>query len=164
MTTTVIVVPAVTDTGPAVPLTVSAGTPAETIVSGWVADVPPPGAGVNTVIVCDPGAARSATDITVVKVIDDTKVVARADPLTRITEAGRKLDPDTVNVNAAPPAGTDVGVIEVKTGAGGTAVTVNGALLEMPPPGAGLLTVMAWVVALATSLARMAAVTVVGET
>lgn len=63
-----------------------------------------------------------------------------------------KFDPVTVNVNVAAPAVIADGEIETNVGTGllPTAVMVNGNELEVPPPGAGVITVTGAVPAVAT--------------
>ena len=85
-------------------------------------------------------------------------------PFHRTTEPATKLPPFTVKVNGVPPAVALEGVIIVMVGIGfGIELIVNIAGGEdVPPPGAGLETVTAAVLAVAMSLARMAAVSDVG--
>jgi len=81
-------------------------------------DVPPPGAGVKTVIVNAPTEATSEARICAVNCEPLTKPVDRGDPFTRTTEVGTKFAPLAVNVNPAPIVAV-VGFKLVKTGAGG---------------------------------------------
>jgi len=82
-----------------------------------------------------------------------------------MTELETKFVPFTVNVNAIEPAATLVGEIEVIVGTGFVAaVMVNVTEFDVPPPGVGFVTVTAGVPALATSPARIAAVSCVALT
>src|SRR5438093_4278893 len=128
-------------------------------VSVTALDVPPPGAGVKTVIAAGPPVARSAAVSCAVSCVADPNVVGRAVPFTCTTELPANPDPVAVSVKAPPPTATLVGLILVSVGTGGGGVTVSVAPLDVPPPGAGLNTVMVGVPVLATSAARIAAVT-----
>lgn len=88
-----------------------------------------------------------------------TKVVVFAAPLKFTTEIETKFVPLTVSVNAAPPAVALVGESDVIVGAG--LLMMNVAVAEVPPPGAGLVTVTFTEPPVAISVARMAAVTCV---
>jgi hypothetical protein len=90
-------------------------------------------------------------------------VVGRAVPFTCTTELPAKPDPVAVSVKATPPAATLVGLMLVSVGTPGGVVTVSVAPLDVPPPGAGLNTVMVGVPVLATSVAGIAAVTWVAD-
>ena len=70
-------------------------------------------------------------------------------------ELFRKLDPLAVNVNAAAPAVTLVGEMEVSVGIGllPAEFMVNVNAFDVPPPGAGLTTVTEAVPAVVTSAA-----------
>lgn len=85
-----------------------------------------------------------------------TKVVVFAAPLNFTTEVETKFVPLTVSVNAAPPAVALVGESEVIVGTG--LFTVKLVAAEVPPPGAGLVTVTGKVPAVAMSAAVMEAV------
>ena len=78
------------------------------------------------------------------------------------TELERKLVPVSVSVKAAEPAVVLDGCSVVRVGVGLlTAVMVNVSALDVPPPGVGLVTVTDAVPAVATSAARIEAVTCV---
>ncbi len=66
-------------------------------------EVPPPGAGLNTVTEAVPAVAMSAAVIDALNWVEETYVVVRFDPFQRTTELDLKPLPFTVNVNAAPP-------------------------------------------------------------
>ncbi len=68
-------------------------------------------------------------------------MVDLADPLKFTTELGLKLTPNTVNVKPALPAVTDKGETELVTGTVLGLPTMNTCAPEVPPPGAGLVTV-----------------------
>jgi hypothetical protein len=92
-----------------------------------------------------------------------TNVVVRGLPFHCTTELLTKLVPLTVNVNAPEPALAVVGEIDVVVGTG--LFTVNATEFEVPPPGAGLVTVTPGVLpGVITSLARIAAVNCVALT
>ena len=93
-------------------------------------DVPPPGAGVETVTAAVLGVATSAAVIAACKVVVATRVVARGLPFHCTVEDVTKLAPVTVSVNAASPAKAEVGVTEATVGAG-FGLGVNA--LPLPP-------------------------------
>src|SRR6185295_15598797 len=88
------------------------------IVSVWPFDVPPPGAGVNTVIVFVAPAAWSAAVMTAVSWPEFTNVVARSEPSMRTTEQVEKLEPLTVSENCGSPADRTLGKIDAVAGRG----------------------------------------------
>jgi hypothetical protein len=124
--------------------------------NGELADVPPPGAGFVTVTLNVPAVAMSATVIDAVTFVALTKVVVLAAPLKFTTEVATKLVPFTVRVKAAPPADALVGDSEVIVGTG--LLTANGELADVPPPGAGFVTVTLNDPAVAISVPVIAAV------
>src|SRR5689334_3357106 len=67
-------------------------------------EVPPPGAGLNSVTLAVPAVAISATLIVAVRRVGLRKVVARATPFQRNTVPATKLVPSTTSVKVAPPA------------------------------------------------------------
>ena len=83
-------------------------------------------------------------------------------PLKFTTDEATKLVPFTVSVKAAPPADALVGESEVIVGTG--LFTANAEFADVPPPGAGLVTVTLNVPAAAMSAAVIAAVTCVALT
>src|SRR5437667_291784 len=104
-------------------------------------DVPPPGAGVNTVTDAVPCVAMSEAEIAAWSWVALPNVVVRSAPFQRTTDEPMKLLPVTLSVNAAPPATTVLGDREVSVGLGFGAVIVNVCALEAPPPGVGVNTV-----------------------
>src|SRR5438034_5891733 len=130
-------------------------------VSVTAPDVPPPGPGVTTVIAAGPPVARSAAVSCAVSCVTDPNVVGLGVPFTCTTELPANPDPVAVSVKTPPPANTLVGLILVSVGTPGGAVTVSVAPLDVPPPAAGLNTVIVGVPVLATSVAGLAAVTCV---
>src|SRR5262245_26349272 len=84
----------------------------------WALEIPPPGAGLNTVTWAVPGAATSEARIFAVNCVGETKLVTRSAPFQRTTELTIKLDPFTVRVNAAAPGGADAGLMLVVAGTG----------------------------------------------
>jgi hypothetical protein len=137
-------------------LRVGEGFEAALIVNVCAPDVPPPGAGVNTVTDAVPAVAMSAAEIAAWSCVALTKAVVRADPFQRTTEVATKLLPVTVRVKLAPPAIRLLGESALVPGKG--LLTVNVRAPDVPPPGAGVNTVTDAVPAVAMSLARMAAV------
>jgi hypothetical protein len=125
-------------------------------------EVPPPGAGVETVTVAVPAGATSAAVTAACKLVLETKVVVRGLPFHWTVEEEMKLLPVTVSVNAAPPAAAELGFSDVATGIGLPTVNVSG--LEVPPPGAGVVTVTMALPAVVISAAVMAACKLVLET
>jgi hypothetical protein len=115
------------------------------------ADVPPPGAGLVTVMLADPALAISLAGTWAVSWLALAKVVVSAVPFHFTTEFATKLAPLTVNVKVAPPTVAPVGATDATVGAGLLMGNVAGA--DVPPPGAGLMTVMLAEPELATSLA-----------
>jgi hypothetical protein len=92
-------------------------------VKGTEFDVPPPGAGLNTVTLAVPAAAMSVAGIVAVSWVLLTKVVVRFAlfHLTREPTApftGTKPEPLTVRVKDGPPARAEFGVIFVIVGTG----------------------------------------------
>ena len=81
-------------------------------------DVPPPGAGTNTVIGNVPVATISVARIWAVICVALTKVVARGTSLKFTTESLVKLAPFTVSVSALAPIIAPEGEIVLRTGAG----------------------------------------------
>ena len=89
-------------------------------------------------------------------------MVVRALALMLTTELGMKFVPFTVSVNAPEPAATPVGDNVVIVGTGLLpAVTLKLTEFDAPPPGVGFVTTTSGVPALATSAARIDAVTCV---
>jgi hypothetical protein len=82
-------------------------------------DVPPPGAGVNTVTGTDPTPARSAAVIAARSWVALTKVVVRAVPFQRTTEEMAKPLPFTVSVKPELPAAAVAGERLLANGTGG---------------------------------------------
>src|SRR5213593_2623569 len=88
------------------------------IVKDNAFDVPPPGAGVCTVICAVPLDARSLAAIDARSCVALENVVGRGAPFHCMTDAVTKPLPLTVSVNAAPPAAVWVGNNDEATGAG----------------------------------------------
>jgi len=129
-------------------------------------DVPPPGVGFVTVTAGVPAAATSVARIAAVTFVALTNVVVRALPLKLTTAPLTKLDPLTVSVNAPDPAVALAGcsVVIAGTGLFAAALMANVSAFDVPPPGTGFVTVTAGVPVLATSVARIDAVTFVALT
>ena len=101
----------------------------DAIVKVWAFDVPPPGAGVNTVTAAVPATPRSAAGIAAVTCVVETNVVARAAPFQRTTELGTKFVPLTVSVRPGPPAAAEAGLSPVVAGIG-----LDTAIVTVAPP------------------------------
>lgn len=82
------------------------------------AELPPPGARVNTLTGMLPAEKTSAPETVAFNCAAPTKVVGKAMPFHCTTEQGTKELPVTASVNAAAPAGTVVGDSETILGAG----------------------------------------------
>ena len=100
-------------------------------------EVPPPGAGLNTVTVPLPTDAILAAGTDAVRDVALTNVVVRAVPFHFTTEVPTKLVPVSVKVNVAPPAKPEAGEMDVSVGTGLLMVKVA-VVSEFPPPGPGL--------------------------
>jgi hypothetical protein len=125
--------------------------------------VPPP-AGFVTVTFTVPAVAISAAGIvaTIWVLVTDEGVIGGLVPKFTVAPA-TKPAPVRVKVKAAPPAVVEVGAIEVSVGPE-TALIVNDRLPDVPPPGAGFVTVTVAVPAVAISAAVIAAVNCVALT
>jgi hypothetical protein len=145
----------------AIEVTVGTGLFAAVTVNVCAFEVPPPGAGFTTVTAAVPVALTSAARIVTVSVVLEIKVVARGEPFQSTVALETKLEPSTVSVKPELPAAVETGEIEVVIGAGFK--TVNVCALEVPPPGAGFTTVIAFVPANVISDAKIVAVSCVGE-
>src|SRR5262245_673689 len=88
------------------------------MVKGSAVEVPPPGAGVNTVTWAVPTFATSAAEMAAVRRVAVTNVVGRSAPFQRTIEAAMKLLPSTPSVKAPVPAGARFGVSALSPGAG----------------------------------------------
>src|SRR5215471_19108475 len=110
----------------------------------------------------EPPEALSLARMVAVSCVGLTKVVARGAPLTWTTELPAKLAPVAVSVKALPPAVTVLGLMLVRVGAGGGAVTARVTVLDTQPvlkQEAGLVTATATVPMVATSAAWTAMAT-----
>jgi hypothetical protein len=92
--------PAVRDVGLMLEVT---GTGGSLIVKVRALEVPPPGAGLNTVTEAVPATAMSEAEIAAVRRDEETKVVMRLVPFHWTTEFELKPLPFTVSVKAALP-------------------------------------------------------------
>jgi hypothetical protein len=119
-------------------------------------DVPPPGAGLTTFTDAVPPAATSAELIAAVTSVPLTKVVVRVEPFHSTTAPGTNWLPVIMSVKAPLPETTLAGESDPATGAGLS--IVNAVAPEVPPPGAGVITVTFAVPGLAISAAVMEAV------
>ena len=126
------------------------------IVNVRTEEVPPPGEGLTTVTLAVPVEVTSPAVMAAFKLVLETKVVERALPFHWTVEVGKKFVPVTVNVNAALPATTEVGLTVVRVGEGLS--TVNVCAPDVPPPGAGVETVTLTVPVVAMSAVVICAV------
>src|SRR5437667_9740551 len=101
-------------------------------------DVPPPGAGVNTVTEAVPCVAMSEAEIAAWSCVALPNVVVRSAPFQRTTDGPMKLLPVAVSVNGAPPATAVPGDRDVSVGLGFGAVIVNVCGLDVSPSGVGV--------------------------
>ena|ERR1700730_5460407 len=122
-------------------------------------EVPPPGAVFTTVTFAVPAVLMSLAGTVAVSLMLLTNVVANFAPFHSTEDVETKFDPLTVSVKVAPPAKALVGESVVAFGTGLLTVKVAGA--EVPPPGAGLLTVTLTVPAVAMSEAGTEALSLV---
>ena len=106
-----------------------------------------------------PAVAMSEAGTVAVTLVLLTNVVVRLAPFHFTTLPCTKLVPFTVRVNCGPPAVALLGESEVAVGTG--LLMVKFFECEVPPPGAGFITVTGTVPALAMSEAVIAAVTFV---
>ncbi len=94
--------------------------------------------------------------------LTDEGVIAGLDPKFTVAPATKPV-PVRVNVKAAAPAVAEVGAIKVSVGPA-AALIVKDTVADVPPPGAGLVTVTVAVPAVAISAAVIAAVNCVAPT
>jgi hypothetical protein len=104
----------------------------------------------------------SEESIAACKLVLETKVVVRALPFHCTAEVGAKLLPVTVSMKLALPVTAELGLNSVIFG-GGTLIAKFTAF-DVPPPGAGFVTVTVAVLTVAMSAADMAACKLVFET
>ena len=124
----------------------------------------PPPAGFVTVTFTVPAVAMSVAGIiaTIWVLVTDDAVIAGLDPKFTVAPATKPV-PVRVSVNATPLTVAVAGAIEVSVGPE-TALIVNDRLPDVPPPGAGFVTVTVAVPAVAISAAVIAAVNCVALT
>jgi len=132
------------------------------IVKVKAPEMPPPGAGFDTVTIAVPAAAMSAAVMAACNSVLETKVVVRALPFHCTVEEETKFVPATINVNAAVPTSSELGFKEEIVGTGLSIVKIAAA--EVPPPGPGVTTVTIAVPPVTMSAVVMAACRLVLET
>jgi hypothetical protein len=122
--------------------------------------VPPP-AGFVIVTFTVPAVVISAAGIvaTICVLVMDEGVIPGLDPKFTVAPLAKPV-PVTVSVKAAPPTAEEAGAIKVSVGPE-AALIVNDRLPDVPPPGAGFVTVTLAVPAVAMSAAVIAAVSCV---
>jgi hypothetical protein len=126
-------------------------------------DVPPPGAGVCTVTVAVPAAAKSAAGTCACNCVVLPAVVGSGVPFHCTTESPTKFPPVTVKVIGVMPVMPPEGESAVKAGTG-LELIVNGSALDRPPFKGGFSTVMLTVPALVRSAVGIVACKEVGLT
>lgn len=119
-------------------------------------DAPPPGAGLITVTENDPALVRSGAVIEALSCVPLRKVVVRFRPFHCTCEVLTNPLPFTASEKPAELAAMAAGARPRTAGKG--LLTTNDAALDVPPAGAGLMTVTVSVPALARSAAVIAAV------
>jgi hypothetical protein len=97
-------------------------------------EVPPPGAGLNTVTVAVPVATMSAAGTVAVREVALTNVVASAVPFHCTTELLTKFVPVAVSVKPAPPTFAEDGEIKMSAGAGLLLTTCGFPVSDPPLP------------------------------
>jgi hypothetical protein len=125
-------------------------------------ELPPPGAGLKTVITGVPATATSVAVICALNWEELINVVLWSLPLKRTSELLRKPVPLTVSVNPLAPAIAVVGARLLIEGTGLT--TEKASVADVPPPGAGLETAIGNVPVAPISDGRVTAVNCVGLT
>ena len=129
------------------------------IVKVAAPDVPPPGAGLNTVTLDVPTLPMSAAVTCAASCVPPTNVVKRSLPFHRTTEPSTKPVPLMESVNATSPFVLLVGEMAVIVGRGISTARLSE--FEMPPPGAGLTTVTGCAPTVAMSAATICAISLV---
>jgi hypothetical protein len=133
--------PAVAEEGDSIVMD-GAGLLGALIVKPAFTDVPPPGAGLNTVTCVVPALAMSDAPMAACNCVPATYVVVRGNPFQFTTDPFMNPVPFTVSVNPTVPAVAEDGDNIVMDGAGLLgALIVKPAFTDVPPPGAGLNTV-----------------------
>lgn len=94
------------------------GLPIGLTVNAWAFEVPPPGAGLSTVILNVPMVVKSLAGMVAVSSVALTKVVARFESLSLTLDSGTKFAPLTVIVNSASPTVLFDGEMLAVVGAG----------------------------------------------
>src|SRR5262249_20248105 len=122
--------------------------------SGTVPEAEP--SGLTTPIARLPVDAMSLAGIAAVSCVPLTNVVVRFEPFTWTTDPFTKFEPIAVSVKPGPPAVAVLAAMLVSIGGGTVTVKMRG--VEVPPPGAGLKTVIESAPAAAMSDAGIAAV------
>jgi len=146
-------------------LIVGTGLPAALITKFTALEIPPPGAGLETVTGTVPADAISAAVMEAASWLTVKNVVGRFEPFQRTIDPFMKFDPLTRRVKPAAPAVVDDGFRLAIAGMGfAAAFTVKLTAFDNPPPGAGLNTVTGIVPAMAMSAAEIEAVSCVAET
>ena len=118
----------------------------------------PPPVGFVTVTFNVPAVAVSAAGMvaTIWVLVTDEGVIAGLEPKFTVAPATKPV-PVRVNVNATPPAVAELGAREVNAGPA-AGLIVNDSLPDVPPPGAGFVTLTVAVPAVVISAAAIAVV------
>jgi hypothetical protein len=114
-------------------VSVGVGFEAGVIVKATAAELPPPGAGLLTVIDALPAACRSPVLTCAVSDVALLYVVGRAAPFHIAVDDEMKFVPVSVIVTAAEPADAEAGLIDVSVGAGFDWAGFEEPLLPDPP-------------------------------
>src|SRR5712691_3487938 len=122
-------------------------------------EVPPPGAGLNTVTLDVPTLLMSAAVIWAASCVPLTNVVKRSLPFHRTTEPSTKPVPLMESANATSPLVLLVGEMVVIFDRG--TLTARSSEFEMPPPGEGLTTVTGYAPTVTMSAAMICAISLV---
>ena len=117
-------------------------------------EVPPPGAGVNTVIGNEPAVVKLPAGTLAVKCDESTNVVVRFEPFHCTTEVLMKFDPVTESVKPGDKVTLLLGLMDANEGT--ALLMLNAKPAEVNPT--GLVTVTVATPAVATSAAEIDAV------
>jgi hypothetical protein len=124
-------------------------------------EAPPAGAELKTVTAPVPAVAMLLAGICATTG-PPLSAVGRSFPFQRTTELGTKFVPITAKVKVSAPTGAQLGSRELIVGMGFVSLLIAKLTIsEVPPPGAGLVTITAAVPAEAMAAAGMAAVSCV---
>jgi hypothetical protein len=124
---------------PTVPVAVSGLVITGVLLIGKVTPLDVAPQGLTTVIEAVPAFAIREAGTVAVSCVEETNVVASADPFQFTVELETKFVPFTVNVNCGPPTAAQVGLSELIVG---VALIVNVTAFDVAPQGLGFTTVI----------------------